>query len=163
MLKGYLKCTETDKLILPYINFELSKKNMSRVAIHLRNCPNCMEKYSKIQRRKKELKGKMYEIEKTLRMENEISSYIDNEAGDEIIFIVEGMILCDSEYKKELLENEKLRQYMQSAKEFIKNETKTTISSEIIAKIRKKEIKKIKLIKRITRFFQPIRHVFAKC
>ncbi len=163
MLKGYLKCTETDKLILPYINFELSKKNMSRVAIHLRNCPNCMEKYSKIQRRKKELKGKMYEIEKTLRMENEISSYMDNEAGDEIIFIVEGMILCDSEYKKELLENEKLRQYMQSAKEFIKNETKTTISSEIIAKIRKKEIEKIKLIKRITRFFQPIRHVFAKC
>lgn len=158
MLKGYLKCSDISKMLLSYIHFELSKREMSKVAIHLRNCPQCMEKYTKIQRRKKELKQKMRDIEKSLRMQMEISSYIDNEASEDTIFIVEGMLVSDKNYKTELIKNEELRRIMlESRKLFMENiRPKETI--KILAKLKKKKESKIKFI----RLFEPLRHAFAK-
>ncbi len=138
MLKGNLKCNQINKMLLGYIHFELTKTEMERVALHLRNCPNCMKRYIKIQKRKKELKRKMYEIEKTLRMEKEISTYIDNEGTDDLIFITEGMLLCDEKYRKELVENENLRRVLQACKKEFERKQKGEISEKIIQNLKEK-------------------------
>lgn len=162
MLKGCLKCSDINKMLLRYIHFELPKKDMSKVALHLRNCPVCMEKYATIQRRKKELKQKMANIEKDLRMQNEISSYIDNEASTNTIFIVEGMLLCDEKYRKELIENERLREILQkSKKELIKNlRPKQTFKLLAKNKLRNKKLKKF--LGAILPLFQYLHHVIVK-
>lgn len=45
MLKGNLTCEDISRLIIPYIDDKLSANKRNRVALHLRNCPFCMEKY----------------------------------------------------------------------------------------------------------------------
>lgn len=155
MLKGNLNCKDINKLLLGYIRFELPKKEMSKVALHLRNCPLCMEKYTKIQRRKKELQEKMLIIEKELRMQSELSCYIDNEASEDIVFIVEGMLLSDKKYKNEIIEYEKIRNYLIFLKEEIKNNYTENNATKIIAKLKhKKENPITKLV------FQPFRYLF---
>lgn len=160
MLKGYLKCSDINKMLLGYIHFELSKKDMSKVAVHLRNCPNCMEKYTRIQRRKKELKQKMLEIEKTLRMQNEISSYIDNEASEDLIFILEGMLLASEEYKKELIQSEELRRLMLESRKKLAEGIKAKETIKIIAKIKNRKRKSLK--NGFIQLFEPLHRVFAK-
>ena len=163
MLTGYLKCDDIGKLILSYINFDLSKKNMSQVARHLRNCPKCMEKYSYIISRQKELKKRYKEIEKKLRIENEISSYIDNEAGKESVYIIEKMLECDINYKKQLDEIKKFQIIMKKAKQAIFETAETRNSESIIFDIKKKKRKKLKQTRKFIRFFQLTRRVFAEC
>ncbi len=162
MLKGYIKCNDIDKLLLSYIHFELTKKEQAKVALHLRNCPVCMEKYTKIQKRKRELKFRMREIEKEIRMQNELSSYMDNEANEDVIFIVEGMLLCDEKYKKELFLYEKLRRYLTASKKIVQQNAPIVYARKITAKIRLREMK----LKRIKNFFSRQvlfpRHGFAK-
>lgn len=162
MLKGYLNCKDISKLLLGYIHFELNKKTMTRVAMHLRNCPVCMEKYTKIQKRKKELKQKMRKIENRLRMEMEISEYIDNEAGEDLIFNVEGMLLCDEEYKRTLIENEEIKRILKNGLIQITESKKPDNTIKIIAKMKAENRKKKKLSENITRLFAPLHHVFAK-
>ena len=163
MLTGYLKCDDIGKLILSYINFDLSKKNMSRVARHLRNCPKCTEKYSSIISRQKELKKRYKEIEKKLRTENEISSYIDNEAEKESVYIIEKMLECDINYKKEFDEIKKFQTIMKKAQQIIFEAAETKNSESIIFDIKKKKRKKLKLMIKFIRFFQLTRRVFAEC
>ncbi len=162
MLKGCLKCSEINKLLLSYIHFELNKKMMTRVAIHLRNCPNCMEKYTKIQKRKKDLKLKMREIEKQLRMEREISQYLDNEATDDLIFNVEGMVLCDENYKKALIEGEEIKRILKNSYNKISELKNPKIAKKIIAKIRVKKFKLLKFKNYFIRLFEHSRHAIAK-
>lgn len=158
MLKGCLKCSDINKMLLSYIHFELSKREMSRVAIHLRNCPICMEKYTKIQKRKKELRQKMHNIEKNLRMQMEISSYIDNEASEDTVFIVEGMLVSDENYKRELIKNEELRRIMLESRKLFMENIKPERTIKILARIKKRKELKIKF----TRLFEPLRHAIAK-
>ena len=139
MLKGYIKCTEIRKLLLRYIHFDLRKKEMEQVAIHLRNCPICMEKYSILQKREKSLKNKMYKIEKTLRMQDEISSYMDNECNENQKFIIEGKLLTDKKYKKELIECETTRRILSESRKRIKENRLTFLADKIIEDIKNKK------------------------
>lgn len=150
MLTGNLKCCDVSKLFLRYIHYDLNKKDIARVALHLRNCPNCMEKYIKIQKRKKELKKKMYKIEKFLRMQEEVSVYYDNEGDKDTNLIVEGMLIADEKYKTELENNERLSRILKSCKREIKNKCTEDITSKIIQEHFSK--KNTKLTQRLFQF-----------
>lgn len=140
MLTGNLKCTEINKLFLRYISFDLSKNDMARVAIHLRNCPNCMDKYTKIQKRKRDLKRKMYKIEKLLRMQEEVSTFYDKEGGKDLNLIVGGMLAVDEKYKKELEDNEKLSKILKKCKRELENKSQNQQANKVMQIIfRKKE------------------------
>lgn len=159
MLKGYYKCSEINKMLLRYIHFDLSKNDMTRVARHLRNCPKCMEKYSRIQNRKKELKEKMYKIEKNLRMQSEISSYIDNESDERQKFITEGMLLVDENYKRELFANEEISRLLKQCSRELKRKRIPLITEEIIEKMKKEQRRDMNPIAQL---FQLLHHVLAK-
>ena len=158
MLKGYIKCTEIRKLLLRYIHFDLRKREMEQVALHLRNCPNCMEKYSGLQKREKTLKNKMYRIEKTLRMQDEISSYMDDECSENEKFSIEGKLLTDKKYRKELIENETVKRLLSESKRRISESRKTIITDKIINDIKNKKI----CIKNFIQKFQQKLHEFLK-
>lgn len=162
MLTGELKCSDINKLLIRYINFDLNKKDNLRVAIHLRNCPKCMEKYSHILKRKNELKKIFIEIEKKLRMQNEISSYVDKECEKESRFIIEAMLLCDEDYKKELLELTNLQNIFKKTEEIILENKKTNYTNKILAKQRIKNYEKRKFLNKIIPLFPHLRHALAK-
>ena len=159
MLKGYIKCSEIRKLLLRYIHFDLRKKEMEQVAIHLRNCPICMEKYSNLQKREKNLKNKMYKIEKTLRMQDEISNYIDNECSENERFQMEGKLLTDKKYKKQLIEYEEVRRILSESRKRIKENRTTYLADKIIEDIKNKKLYSGNLILQ----FQQKLHEFLEC
>lgn len=121
-----------------------------------------MEKYSVILKRKNELRKVFIEIEKKLRMQNEISSYIDNECDKESKFITEAMIICDEDYKNELISMNLIREKIERTKEKIIDNKKTNYTQKIIAKERQKKFERIKILKKIIRFFPRLRREFAK-
>ena len=162
MLKGNLNCSEINKYLIRYINFDLKRSDMARVAIHLRNCPKCMEKYSVILKRKNELRKVFIEIEKKLRMQNEISSYIDNECDKESKFITEAMIICDKDYKNELNLMNLIKEKIERTKEEIINNKKTNYTQKILAKERRKKFERIKFLMKIIPLFPRLRREFAK-
>ncbi len=162
ILKGFIDCKDMGKLILEYINYELSRNVMRKVAMHLRNCPNCMKKYNEISKRKDELKKILPDIEKRLRMERELSCYADKEAGESTIFIVETMLLCDIEYKKELIKNEKLSKIIKKAKTALNKQIKADKTEKIIQDIKNKNRKKRRIKIKLIRLFQPLHRAFLK-
>ncbi len=158
MLKGYLNCIECKNLLLRYINFELPRNEMNRIAIHLRNCPNCTEEYSKILLRKKNLKAKMKIIEKQLRMQLMVSSYIDDELTEISKQSVENMIFTDEKYKIELQELKEILILIHKTQNKFDNELKFKNSDKIIKTLRAKKIKKIRIMKKISQLFGFLHH-----
>ncbi len=116
MLKGYLSCAQAQNNLIGFIHYDLERKTMKKTAIHLRNCPICMEKYSSLQRRKKELREKLYEIQNKLKIENDVSCYIDCETEKENLFLINELIKWDEKYKKEYKEQLNLKNFMQYCK-----------------------------------------------
>lgn len=162
MLKGDIKCSDIGKLLIRYINFDLNKKDALRVAIHLRNCPKCMEKYTVTLKRKNELKKIFIEIEKKLRMQNEISCYIDDECEDESRFIVEAMLICDEDYKKEYKDMNLVKSAFKKAEEEIFQKKKKNFTQKILAKQRYIKFEKEKLIGKLIPLFPHLRRALAK-
>ena len=101
-------------------------------------------------------------IEKQLRMEREISQYLDNEATDDLIFNVEGMVLCDENYKKALIEGEEIKRILKNSYNKISELKNPKIAKKIIAKIRVKKFKLLKIKNYFIRLFEHSRHVIAK-
>ena len=93
MLLGNIKCEDVKNVLIKYINFEMTKNDMLRVAKHIRNCPDCKEKYMTLQNKKKKLKIKFEKIQKRIKIEEEISAYMDNEIDETERLRMEGMIL----------------------------------------------------------------------
>ncbi len=81
MLKGNLTCEDISRLIIPYIDDKLSANKRNRVALHLRNCPFCMEKYRIIKSLFDSIKNKHLERAKKFRQYRLLSAYCDNEVS----------------------------------------------------------------------------------
>lgn len=79
MLKGNLTCEDISRLILPYIDDKLSQDKRNRVALHLRNCPFCMEKYRVIKSLFEAIKQKNIQRAKKFQQYKLLSAYCDNE------------------------------------------------------------------------------------
>lgn len=81
MLKGNLTCEDISRLILPYIDDKLSDHKRNRVALHLRNCPFCMEKYRIIKSLFDSIKQKNFQRAKKFQQYRLLSAYCDNEVS----------------------------------------------------------------------------------
>lgn len=81
MLKGNLTCEDISRLILPYIDDKLSQDKRNRVALHLRNCPFCMEKYRVIKSLFEAIKQKNIQRAKKFQQYRLLSAYCDNEVS----------------------------------------------------------------------------------
>lgn len=81
MLKGNLTCEDISKLILSYIDDKLSQDKRNRVALHLRNCPFCMEKYRVIKSLFDTVKQKNIRRAKKFQQYRLLSAYCDNEVS----------------------------------------------------------------------------------
>ena len=79
MLKGNLTCEDISRLILPYIDDKLNEDKRNRVALHLRNCPFCMEKYRIIKSLFDTIKQKNIQRAKKFQQYKLLSAYCDNE------------------------------------------------------------------------------------
>ena len=121
-----------------------------------------MEKYTEIQKRKKMLKEKFAKIENQTRRQIEISSYIDKEANEDLIFIIEGMLLSDEDYKKELIETEEIKRLLFESKKLLKERITPKETYKLIAKIKNKKKIRTRIIKKLTLLFQPLLRAFAK-
>lgn len=81
MLKGNLTCEDISRLILPYIDDKLGQGKRNRVALHLRNCPFCMEKYRIIKSLFDTIKQKNIQRAKKFQQYRLLSAYCDNEVS----------------------------------------------------------------------------------
>ena len=81
MLKGNLTCEDISRLILPYIDDKLGQGKRNRVAMHLRNCPFCMEKYRIIKSLFDTIKQKNIQRAKKFQQYRLLSAYCDNEVS----------------------------------------------------------------------------------
>lgn len=154
MLNGNLTCKDIKKLFLQYIHFEMNKKEMGRVARHLRNCPKCFNEYSKLQKRKKELRKKMDAIEKNLILQNQISEYYDSECNIETACLTTKILHYNEIYQKELLRNKKLTEFLKVFNKRLKKSKDICITKNVIRKTRRKHS--------ILLFLQPLRLVLSK-
>jgi len=133
---------------------------MADMAMHLRNCPKCMEKYTKYKKRKIILEKFCKSLMKKISMEEEISSYIDYEAGYYEAERIKNEVLINPKYfnlLKKLIENKML---FLKCKHYIEDNKNTPFADKIIRQIKSKRINNF--FKKITRPFRLIRHVFAK-
>lgn len=81
MLKGNLTCENISRLILPYIDDKLTQAKRNAVALHLRNCPFCMEKYRIIKSLFDSIKQKNIQRAKKFQQYRLLSAYCDNEVS----------------------------------------------------------------------------------
>ena len=160
MLTGYLKCESVHEMIGKYINLELKRKDMYKVAKHLRNCPKCKIMYSKMQKRKKNLQTKLIRSEKIIKRQDEVSAYMDNEMTQGEKFYIEDKLITRKKYQKELKENEEVSKILNLCFRETKRNAKTLITSEIIGNIEKKERKRKRLS--IVRLFRLLYLSLAK-
>ncbi len=81
MLKGNLTCEDISKMLLAYIEEKLNKKQKDNVALHLRNCPFCMEKYRIIKKILDSTKEKKIQRARKFQQYKLLSAYCDNEVS----------------------------------------------------------------------------------
>lgn len=124
MLLGNLSCAEIKNCLLKYIDYKLPKNKMKEIAIHLRNCPKCMEKYTKIKKRKS-----------IIKMQNSISSYIDMETNEGENFFLENKFLNNEKYKQELKSYEKISSLLHKSRLYLKEKIKPENTEKTIQKI----------------------------
>lgn len=96
MLKGYLNCDTIAKLVPLYIDDKLDSFQKDCVAIHLRNCPNCMNQYSIIKKFLKEVKLNHQEKTDSRKLKEDLSAHFDNECSHSEILELEARF-CENE------------------------------------------------------------------
>lgn len=99
MLKGNLTCTEISRLIFMYIDDKLSDKLRDAIALHLRNCPFCMEKYRIIKTLFSSIRQKREKIQKKFKKFRIISAFCDGEIPKACIEKIEHAIKHSNEIK----------------------------------------------------------------
>lgn len=101
MLKGNLTCEDISRLILPYIDDKLSSERRNRVALHLRNCPFCMEKYRIIKSLFDSIKQRNVQRTKKFQQYRLLSAYCDKEVSEKTKENIEASLAlsCDLVHK----------------------------------------------------------------
>jgi hypothetical protein len=119
-------------MIKPYIENSLPIWVRNIIASHLRVCPKCMEKYSKILRL---LRIQEINRQKELLRE-EISSYIDFELPCSRVLSLNAKIYKDSEAKREYEIFNTLSDVMKSTMKRAKEEFIFDISKDVMEKLK---------------------------
>ncbi len=124
-------CKIISNMIKPYIENKLPMWVKNLVASHLRVCPKCMEKYSKISRLLRiQEAAKQNEI-----LKEDISSYIDFELPCSRVLSLNAKFYKDKKAKKEYEAMSNLSDTMKDTMSRTKEEFIFDISEDVIKKL----------------------------
>ncbi len=112
MLKGNLTCENISRLILPYIDDKLSDDKRNRVALHLRNCPFCMEKYAIIKSLFDKIKQRNIQRAKKFQQYRLLSAYCDNEVSQNTKENIEASLALSCELAQRTIKINSLKKLM---------------------------------------------------
>lgn len=148
MLKGNLTCEDISRLILPYIDDKLSQDKRNRVALHLRNCPFCMEKYRIIKSLFDTIKQKNIQRAKKFQQYKLLSAYCDNEVSQNTKDNIEASLALSCDLVHRVLKINTLKKIL--------NDTFEKKFENIELNLEKKVIERLKsqsIASRIKKFF----------
>lgn len=148
MLKGNLTCEDISRLILPYIDDKLNEDKRNRVALHLRNCPFCMEKYRIIKSLFDTIKQKNIQRAKKIQQYKLLSAYCDNEVSQNTKDNIEASLALSCDLVHRVLKINTLKKIL--------NDTFEKKFENIELNLEKKVIERLKsqsIASRIKKFF----------
>lgn len=148
MLKGNLTCEDISRLILPYIDDKLNEDKRNRVALHLRNCPFCMEKYRIIKSLFDTIKQKNIQRAKKFQQYKLLSAYCDNEVSQNTKDNIEASLALSCDLVRRVLKINTLKKIL--------NDTFEKKFENIELNLEKKVIERLKsqsIVSRIKKFF----------
>lgn len=148
MLKGNLTCEDISRLILPYIDDKLNEDKRNRVALHLRNCPFCMEKYRIIKSLFDTIKQKNIQRAKKFQQYKLLSAYCDNEVSQNTKDNIEASLALSCDLVRRVLKINTLKKIL--------NDTFEKKFENIEFNLEKKVIERLKsqsIASRIKKFF----------
>lgn len=148
MLKGNLTCEDISRLILPYIDDKLNEDKRNRVALHLRNCPFCMEKYRIIKSLFDTIKQKKIQRAKKIQQYKLLSAYCDNEVSQNTKDNIEASLALSCDLVHRVLKINTLKKIL--------NDTFEKKFENIELNLEKKVIERLKsqsIASRIKKFF----------
>lgn len=148
MLKGNLTCEDISRLILPYIDDKLNENKRNRVALHLRNCPFCMEKYRIIKSLFDTIKQKNIQRAKKFQQYKLLSAYCDNEVSQNTKDNIEASLALSCDLVHRVLKINTLKKIL--------NDTFEKKFENIELNLEKKVIERLKsqsIASRIKKFF----------
>lgn len=148
MLKGNLTCEDISRLILPYIDDKLNEDKRNRVALHLRNCPFCMEKYRIIKSLFDTIKQKNIQRAKKFQQYKLLSAYCDNEVSQNTKDNIEASLALSCDLVHRVLKINTLKKIL--------NDTFEKKFENIELDLEKKVIERLKsqsIASRIKKFF----------
>lgn len=148
MLKGNLTCEDISRLILPYIDDKLNEDKRNRVALHLRNCPFCMEKYRIIKSLFDTIKQKNIQKAKKFQQYKLLSAYCDNEVSQNTKDNIEASLALSCDLVHRVLKINTLKKIL--------NDTFEKKFENIELNLEKKVIERLKsqtIASRIKKFF----------
>lgn len=148
MLKGNLTCEDISRLILPYIDDKLNEDKRNRVALHLRNCPFCMEKYRIIKSLFDTIKQKNIQRAKKFQQYKLLSAYCDNEVSQNAKDNIEASLALSCDLVRRVLKINTLKKIL--------NDTFEKKFENIELNLEKKVIERLKsqsIASRIKKFF----------
>ncbi len=148
MLKGNLTCEDISRLILPYIDDKLNEDKRNRVALHLRNCPFCMEKYRIIKSLFDTIKQKNIQRAKKFQQYKLLSAYCDNEVSQNTKDNIEASLALSCDLVHRVLKINTLKKIL--------NDTFEKKFENIELNLEKKVVERLKsqsIASRIKKFF----------
>ncbi len=152
MLKGNLGCEEVSKLLLNYIEEKITdNKKRDRIALHLRNCPFCMEKYTIVNNLVNSIKEKNIQRAKDFRRFRLISAYCDNELTRQSRTRLENAVMMNKKTTQRIQDVNKLSRILNENFEFEFENLELNLEKGIMEKLKKQSI-----IDRVKNFFSPI-------
>jgi len=148
VLKGYLTCEIVAKLVPYYVDDKLDGFQRDCVAIHLRNCPNCMNKYTTIKKFLEDVRIKHKNESENRELLESISTHFDGECSGSELLNVEAAF-CNDE-----LANEKYEQIANLSKMMANSfmETKEKLVFDYSESVLEK-YKKMSAWEKVIRFF----------
>ena len=148
MLKGNLTCEDISRLILPYIDDKLTEQKRNRVALHLRNCPFCMEKYRIIKSLFDKIKQKNIQRAKKFQQYKLLSAYSDNEVTENIKHNIEASLALSCELTQRAIKINSLRKLLNTTFEKQFEGLELNLEKTIIQRLKEE-----KLSYKIKKFF----------
>ena len=148
MLKGNLTCEDISRLILPYIDDKLTEQKRNRVALHLRNCPFCMEKYRIIKSLFDKIKQKNIQRAKKFQQYKLLSAYCDNEVTENIKHNIEASLALSCELTQRAIKINSLRKLLNTTFEKQFEGLELNLEKTIIQRLKEE-----KLSYKIKKFF----------
>ncbi len=148
MLKGNLTCEDISRLILPYIDDKLTEQKRNRVALHLRNCPFCMEKYRIIKSLFDKIKQKNIQRAKKFQQYKLLSAYCDKEVTENTKHNIEASLALSCELTQRAIKINSLRKLLNTTFEKQFEGLELNLEKTIIQRLKEE-----KLSYKIKKFF----------